>query len=613
MSLISELQRRNVLRVGAAYIVTSWLLIQVAETIFPLFGFSDAPARVVVVVLAIGFIPALVVAWAFELTPEGLIRDKDVDRSVAVPSAKRLDRIFMVVLTLALGYFALDKFVLSEMREAALVEQARQQGRTDALLGLHRDKSIVVLPFVNMSDDSGNEYFSDGVSEELLNLLAQIADLRVISRTSAFSFKDKDVKVAQVAEELNVSHVLEGSVRKSGDRVRITAQLIDAKSDTHLWSDTYDRTLTDVFAVQDEIAAAVVEQLRLRLLDKAPRTIPVDPEAYALFLQAQQLRNQQTFESMSKAIELYQESLAIDSGYPASWGGLASIYIKQGRDDVLPREEAYRLASEAVANALEIAPDYAPTYARLAKLAIHYDSDLPAAARYLNEALAMEPNNAEIIDIVGLLAVFLGHRDEAIAFAEFQARRDPVNPMAHSHLGATYFTGGHFDKAVDSYRTALALSPDYIGAHYELGLALLGKNDASAALEAMQKEPDEEYRVKGTALALYEMGRHDEFETTFQELRDRWGGRWPTEIAEVYAWIGDADAAFEWLQKEYENLGKRAVPEIVAERLYENIHDDPRWVPFLEKLGKAPEQLQSIELDLDSLDLKDVAGPVTTH
>jgi TolB-like protein len=236
MSLYAELKRRNVLRVGAAYVVTAWLIIQVVETIFPAFGFGDAAVRIATIVLAIGLVPALILAWAFELTPEGLKKDEDVDRTlpVSVKAGKRLDRMILVVLALALGYFAFDKFVLDPARDAALVEEATQQARSDALVESYGDKSIAVLPFVNMSDDAGNEYFSDGISEELLNLLARIPDLRVIARTSSFAFKGKDLTAREIARELEVAHVLEGSVRKAGDRVRITAQLIEARSDTHL-------------------------------------------------------------------------------------------------------------------------------------------------------------------------------------------------------------------------------------------------------------------------------------------------------------------------------------------------------------------------------------------
>ena len=328
LTFFDELKRRNVLRVAGLYVVGAWLIVQVADTVLPMFDATAGLPRVIVIVLAIGFIPALVFAWAFEITPEGLRREKDVDRaeSITPHTGKKLDRLIMVVLALALGYFAFDKFVLSPQREAEQVSTARKEGRTEALVESYGEKSIAVLPFVNMSSDPDQEYFSDGISEELLNLLAKVPQLRVISRSSAFSYKGKDVKLAQVAEELNVAHILEGSVRKAGNNVRITAQLIEARSDTHLWSETYDRSLDNIFAVQDEIAGAVVAQLKLKLLGAVPTAKTTDPKAYALYLQARQLHHQYTPEGFQQSIALYRQALAIDPNYAAAWIGLARAY-----------------------------------------------------------------------------------------------------------------------------------------------------------------------------------------------------------------------------------------------------------------------------------------------
>ncbi len=251
MSFLNELKRRNVLRVAIVYLAGSWLLIQVLETLFPIFGLAETSIRTVIIILAIGFIPAVAISWVFELTAEGIKRDKDVDRSApaSIAAAENFDRIVIVMLILALGYFAVDKFVLDPARDIEQIQEARKQARTEALVESYGEKSIAVLPFINMSSDPEQAYFADGIAEELLNLLAKIRKLRVISRSSAFSYKGKDIDVTTVAKELNVAHVLEGSVRKSGNKIRITVQLIDARTDTHLWSESYDRTLDDVFAI----------------------------------------------------------------------------------------------------------------------------------------------------------------------------------------------------------------------------------------------------------------------------------------------------------------------------------------------------------------------------
>jgi len=293
MSLFTELKRRNVFRVGAAYIVIAWLVIQVVETIFPAFGFDDSAVRVVAILFAIGLVPAFVLSWIFEFTPEGLKREDEVDRSQAISSyaSKKLDRAIIVILTLAVGYFAVDKFVLDPARDTEIEKRAAQRGRSETLTSSFGQNSIAVLPFVNMSDDASNEYFADGLSEELINLLVKLPTLKVAARTSSFSYKGKDTKIAQIGEELNVAHVLEGSVRKAGSRVRITAQLIKADDGFRLWSATYDRTLDDIFVIQDEIASTVSRELKLTLLGAPPASRPTDPEVYALYLQGKYFLN----------------------------------------------------------------------------------------------------------------------------------------------------------------------------------------------------------------------------------------------------------------------------------------------------------------------------------
>ena len=269
MGFFTELKRRNVLRFAGLYLVGAWLTVQVASTVLPMFGAPDWLPRTIVILLAIGFLPALILSWIFELTPEGLKRDEDVrpEESIAPQTARRMDRMIIVVLVLALGYFAFDKFVLAPRRGGTPAESSSSTN----------SKSIAVLPFVNMSSDKEQEYFSDGLSEELLNQLAQIPQLRVIARTSSFSFKGKEVDVSTIAHALNVAHVLEGSVRKSANTLRVTAQLIRTSDSSHLWSQTYDRDRTDIFKVQDEIAADVVAALKVKLLPtqelpKVPRT-----------------------------------------------------------------------------------------------------------------------------------------------------------------------------------------------------------------------------------------------------------------------------------------------------------------------------------------------------
>jgi TolB-like protein/Tfp pilus assembly protein PilF len=445
-----------------------------------------------------------------------------------------------------------------------------------------------------MSDDASNEYFSDGISEELLNLLTKVPELRVISRSSAFSYKGKQIDIPTIAAQLNVAHVLEGSVRKAGNQVRITAQLIEARSDTHLWSETYERTLDDIFATQDDIAARVVEQLKLTLLGNAPTIQATDPEAYALVLQARYLDRQRTPDAFENAITLYEQALAIDPDYAAAWAGLASVYTRQAGQGLRPYEEAFTLAREAASQSLTLDPAYAPAYRNLGWIAQDYDRDFVAAARHYERALAMEPANTDIIGSAATMAASLGRLDQAIALAEYAVAHDPVNPIAIARLGLTYRDAGRLDEAIASFRTTLTLSPGYIGGQNFIGTALLLKGEPESALAAMQKEVSEAWRLIGLVVAHHALGQAAASDAALATLIEKYEKQWAYNIAYVLAFRGEADRAFEWLDQAvaYNDPG---LAEIATEPLFANIRSDPRWLPFLESIGKSPEQLAAIE------------------
>jgi adenylate cyclase len=605
LSFFKELTRRNVFRVGAAYIIIAWLVAQVLQLIFESFGTPDWVIKTVLVLLAAGLPFSLFFAWAFEMTPEGIKREHEVDRtqSITPHTGKRIDRVIIGLLALSLAYFAYDKFALSTKRETAAIESAVEAAASQALTeqaaieeaAAESRKSIAVLPFINMSDDASNEFFSDGLSEELLNLLAKIPELRVTSRSSAFSYKGKDFKIPDVGRELNVSNVLEGSVRKAGNQIRITAQLIRVDGDVHLWSETYDRSLDNIFAIQDEIAAAVVTQLKLKLFADVPTVQETNPEAYALFLQARHLSNLLTPDGWEQANVLYQQAIAIDPNYANSWAGLSRNYVNLTGYNLLPPEEGIRKALEAANQALAIDPKSAMAYSSLGWIAMTYEDELAVAARHYQRAMELEPTNLAIIRNSATLVMRLGRLNEAIKLGEFATIRDPVNPVAHLNLSNTYVMAERLDEAIKSARTALWLSPGIGGARYRLGEALLRKGQPEEALAFFSLEEDEEWRVKGTALASYDLGRLTEYEQAFTELRERWGERWPIEIAHVYAWIGDADEVFSWLEKELEINGLSGV---MVDNFFTSLHDDPRWQPLMEKGGVSADQLAAIEFEV---------------
>ncbi len=602
MSLFNELKRRNVFRVTIGYIVSSWLLLQVADIVLEAIVAPVWVMQTIMLLLALGFPVVVFFSWAYEVTTEGIKRESEIDRSKSITgvTSRKLDRAITGVLVIALAYFVLDKFVLSAGREAAAIESAARAAATQALAErttaeaatAEFNKSIAVLPFVNMSDDASNEFFSDGLSEELLNLLAKIPELRVTSRSSAFSYKNKDFKITDVGRELNVSNVLEGSVRKVGNRVRITAQLIRVDGDIHLWSETYDRSLDNIFAIQDEIAAAVVKQLKLKLFGDVPTVQETSPEAFALFLQARQLSNLLTPEGWEQSNVLYKKALAIDPDYANSWAGLSRNYVNLAGYNLLPPEEGYQKAREAAKKALAVDPENAKAFSTLGWIAMVYDNDLPAAARHLERAMELEPTNLSIIRNSANFVMRLGRLDESIELGEFVVARDPVNPVGHLNLSSNYVLAGRLDEAIKASRTAMALSPGIGGAQYRLGEALLRKGDPEAALVAFKQEEDEEWQVKGAALAAYDLDKLAEFEQGFAELRERWGERWPIEVAHVYAWIGDTDKVFSWLEKELEVNGLSGV---MVDNFFTNLHKDPRWQPLLEKAGVSTDQLEAIK------------------
>ena len=454
----AELKRRRVFRVMAVYGAVAFVILQVADIALPGLGLPEWTITLILALTLLGFPFAIVLAWAFDMTPEGMQRTADatpaeLTQIIAAPASQRwpagvLALVGMTALLAGAWYVGRQSAPEAAMADIEAAE--------DPMAG-PPSESIAVLPFADMSPDKDQEYFSDGISEELLNLLARIPELQVASRTSAFSFKDQTLEIPEIAERLNVAHVLEGSVRKAGNQVRVTAQLIDARSDTHVWSDTWDRSLDDIFSIQDEIAADVVDQLKVTLLGEAPTVVQADPQAYSLYLQARQLRHQGTAESVESSIALYEQALQIDPDYSAVWSGLASNYTWQTSNGLRPIDEGTQRAREAADRALAIDPDNAEAYTILGRIASEYDGDLAMGASHLERALSLEPGNNEILVDANVLNRTLGRLDQAIAISRYTVARDPVNVPGHFYLGLNYFYAGRLDDAIASLETALSL------------------------------------------------------------------------------------------------------------------------------------------------------------
>jgi TolB-like protein/Tfp pilus assembly protein PilF len=454
--------------------------------------------------------------------------------------------------------------------------------------------SIVVIPFSNIGPDESQAYFVDGVSEELINLLAGIPGLRVISRRSAFSFRDSDANIQAIAAQLDVTHVLEGSVRRSGEDVRISVHLVDADSDSHVWSATYERRLEDIFDTQEEIAARVAAELRITLLGEPPSVSAENPDAYARVLQARFLSDQLEPEAMERAAVLFRDALAIDPEYADAWVGLAYLYTRQVGQGILPMNTGYDMARSAAETALDIAPETASALRILGWIAHVHDKDIEAAARYYERAIRIDPTR---VSGAAQLAAGLGRLDQAIALQEYDRSRDPVSAVSTNNLGLYYQRAGRFEDAIRTLQMTLVLSPGYVGAHYFLGTSLLLNGEYESALEEMQKESFEVYRLLGLVTANHALGDPERSDGALQALVEKYESEWAYNIAYVLAYRGEADRAFQWLEKavEYNDPG---LAEIATQPLFRNIETDPRWLPFLERIGRSPEQLAAIRLDI---------------
>jgi TolB-like protein len=594
LSLVAELKRRNVFRVAAAYLTLGWIVTEVTSTVAPMLHLPDWVAPVVLWIGVIGFPFVLLFSWIYELTPEGLKKESEVDRTQSVThhTARRLDYVVIALLVVAIGLAAFHEF-RPGARRVTVVASAQPDAAPEPKI----DRSVAVLPFADMSAGKDQEYFADGISEEVLNLLAKVPQLRVIARTSSFSFKGSEADIAEIARKLNVANVLEGSVRTSGDKVRITAQLIRASDSSHMWSETYDRQLTDVFAVQDEIAAAVVEQLKVTLLDAPPKARKTDPKAYALYLQGRELEYQYSPQSLEQAIALYQQALAIDGSYAPAWDRLSVAYFGQVDLAALTPVRGVELMRDATDKALAADPTYAPAYGHAAMPEAFIERNYDAAARHVEQGFALDPTNLEIISVASSLARRLGRLELAIALGEYVASRDPVNVDAYDNLGLAYRYAGQLDKSIAAYRTLLSLSPEAGWEHTALGFVLLQKGEVDAALEEFEKEPVECFRLGGLAAAYRRLGRNAESDAATAEVVGKCAGKKPFSAAGLLASRGDVDGAFAMLEKAAE-INDLDLGAIVTFPAFDGMRDDPRWLPFMRGLGLAPEQLDAIRLDV---------------
>ena len=596
-SVWEELKRRNVVRVAIAYAIVSWLILQIADVLTPLLRLPEWVGGFVFLLLVIGFLLALILSWAYELTPEGLKKEKDVERSESIThvTGRKLDFVIIAMLVVALGYFSYDKFVLDPSRDAELVQttteavtlRAAETGKSEI-----PDKSIAVLAFVNMSDDPGNEYFSDGLSEEILNLLARIPGLKVIGRTSSFAFKGKNEDLRIIGQALGVNTLLEGSVRKSGDEIRITAQLIDTSDASHIWSETYDRTLSDIFAVQDDVAAAVVESLRVTLLGELPKAQRTDPEAYSLFLQSNAPARRMTKESTDEAIRLLTQALAIDPEYAAGWAALARVQTNQAYDGQVAPKKGYARAEASARRALSLDPNSAIAIMVLGAVEMLLRWDFEKAGKWFNKARKVAPGRSMSLNALAIWTELLGQAEAALALYQEAVDRDPLNVTYLSNLALSNIRTGRFDIARLHIEAMKQILPDHneIPGRSALLEYRLGNFEETLLYSDQWESPDHRLR----ACAFHSLGRFSEAEAVLEDLQQR---ETPPAfaIAHVYTCWGEEEKAFEWLERAYEERDPSLI-WLRANTEMQNLHHDPRWEALLQKLGISDEHVEKLGL-----------------
>ncbi len=592
-SVWEELKRRNVVRVALAYIITAWLLLQVADIVLNNIEAPDWLFQATLLLVVLGFPIALIFAWAYELTPEGLKKEKDVDRSESIThiTGRKLDFAIIGVLAIAVAYLVAEKLIWSD--------DLAPESQVDASIAVPQEivKSIAVLPFVNMSADPEQEYFSDGIAEEILNGLVKVSGLRVVARTSAFSFKGQNIDIRQVGETLNANHVLEGSVRKAGDRLRITAQLISVHDGYHLWSETYNRQIDDVFAIQEEIARAVVSALEVTLGLTADTSLvrqgTSNTEAYNWFLRGNYYIGRQSPEDFDKAIESYAKALELDPEFAGGHGGF-SYGLAYG-SFFYPYSQVADRVRAAYGRALQI--DEYQIEALIAKAAdaALMDYDYVAAEQAIRKALTVEANNTLITDAYWFLILAPQRRfDEALDLLANAERADPLSSLIKQGIGANLWFKEDYQASLAYTETAIELNPNDTFATYVLGNVYVG----SGRLEKAESTIKQLETLMGPspwsqiAWIVLHIAREDKISA--QQMLERMvalyneGNEDPSlapYIGVAFVHLGNIEEAINWFERAAESPG--IANRISIAMIYNNsaIWDHPRFQLYLNKMN----------------------------
>jgi len=584
-NFFSELKRRNVYKVAVAYAVVGWVIAQIATQIFPFLEIPNWIVRLVIVLIAIGFPIALIIAWAFEATPEGIKRTEVADAMPTARSHKRHAWIFVMIVgaALSVGLFFIGRYT-------ARNGTPRQSEAATTL----PQKSIAVLPFDNLSRDPDNAYFAEGVQDEILTRLAKVADLKVISRTSTQRFKSAPSDLREIAKQLGVMHIVEGSVQKANDQVRVNVQLINALSDAHLWADTYDRKLTDIFSVESEIAKTIADTLQAKLsgsekqmMAAAPTT---DTTAYELYHKGRSLWEKRSGDNIPKAIAYYEQAIAQDPNYALAYAGLSSAYILSPFYAGADRRNTSPKAKEAALTALRLDPNLAEAHLALGKVLFFSEIDLAGAMREYKRAIELKPNDAGAHHWFGndTLAA-LGQFEEAIAEGKRAVELDPLSIVINADLGQTFYYAHRYDDAIAQLRKTLEIDPTSFYTHYTLGVALQVTGDLAGAIAEYEKAKqlgDNPLVSTLYAAAKAHAGDKDAARRMLSELDEMSKhrevlGYWQ---ALLYLSLNKKEEALHYLEQSFEERDGSNINWIKVDPLLDALHGDPRFEALVQKI-----------------------------
>jgi len=581
-NFFAELKRRNVYKVAVAYAVVSWLLIQIATQVFPFFEIPNWAVRLVVLLLILGFPVTLVLSWAFELTPEGIKRESDVEpgQSVARPTGRRIVGLTIVAALLAAGLFA---FQLLRSKSGPNASSPVEGAFISAARG------IAVLPLVNTSGDPANEYFSDGLSEELIAVLAKIPDLKVIGRSSSFLFKGKSDDNKMIGEKLGVANLIEGSVRKQGDRVRIVAELINAHDGRSLWSETYDRELKDIFAVQNEIATAVADQMKVKLLGQSARPeaagLSENPAAHNAVLQSDFYFQQQTADSVRKSISFLQEAVRLDPNYALAYAKLSQSWRQYAASFAIDdASKAYDEARQAADKAVSLAPDLPEVRMTVGLLAMNPGLDFAGGEKEFRRVLQSFPNNAAAKNGLCLSLLAQGRFTEAEEACRQALLLDPLLTNLWFNLGRITVGTGRHKEAEEAFRKGLELQPNASRFHTYLATLDILQNRPAQAMTNAQLENEGFWRDYAVALVQQAQGDRSAADAALKNFiaKDSIGGAF--QVAVLYAIRKESDQMFKWLDTAYDTRDS-GLTQLAVTPFFNPYRNDPRFTALCHKLN----------------------------